>query len=166
MGIDRLEVVLYCLRLIFEHRNQTMTTTFPKQNEIDRKWYLVDAAGVPAGRLATKVANILRGKTKPIFTPHVDTGDFVIVINADKVRLSGTKEDKKIYKHYTGYPSGLKEFPASTIREKNPTRIVTQAVKGMLPKTRQGRHVATRLKVYVGSEHPHEAQQPQPIDLA
>ncbi len=143
-----------------------MTTTFPKESEIQRNWYLVDASGIPAGRLAAKVSMILRGKNKPTFTPHVDTGDFVVVINAEKVRLTGSKEEKKIYKHYTGYPSGLKEFPAKTIRAKDPTRIVTQAVRGMVPKTRQGRSVMTRLKVYAGAAHPHEAQKPESIDLS
>ena len=106
------------------------------------------------------------GKHHPQYTPHVDTGDFVIVINAEKVKLTGNKEEQKIYKHYTGFPSGLREFPAKTIREKNPGRIITQAVGGMLPSTRQGRKVFRRLHVYVGPEHPHEAQQPQVMESA
>jgi len=137
-----------------------MKTTFPKESEIERKWYLMDAAEKPAGRLAVEIAKIIRGKNKPIFTPHIDVGDFVVVINAEKIRLSGKKEDQKIYKNYTGYPSGLKEFSAATIRAKNPTRIVSQAVRGMLPKTRQGRKIFKRLHVYAGAEHPHHAQKP------
>ncbi len=136
-----------------------------KKEEIDRVWYLVDATDMPAGRIATRISEILRGKTKTTFTPHVDMGDFVVVINAEKVKLSGTKEETKIYKHYTGYSSGLREFKAKVIREKNPTRIVSQAVRGMLPHNRLGRAVFKRLKVYAGSEHPHEAQVPQPINL-
>ena len=137
-----------------------MKTTFPKESEIERKWYLLDAADQPAGRLAVEIAKIIRGKKKPIFTPHIDVGDFVVVINAEKIRLTGKKEDQKIYKNYTGYPSGLKEFSAATIRAKNPTRIVSQAVRGMLPKTRQGRKIFKRLHVYAGAEHPHQAQKP------
>jgi len=137
-----------------------MKTTFPKESEIERKWYLFDAADQPAGRLAVEIAKIIRGKKKPIFTPHIDVGDFVVVINAEKIRLTGKKEDQKIYKNYTGYPSGLKEFSAATIRAKNPTRIVSQAVRGMLPKTRQGRKIFKRLHVYAGAEHPHQAQKP------
>jgi len=137
-----------------------MKTTFPKESEIERKWYLMDAAEKPAGRLAVEIAKIIRGKNKPIFTPHIDVGDFVVVINAEKIRLTGKKEDQKIYKNYTGYPSGLKQFSAATIRAKNPTRIVSQAVRGMLPKTRQGRKIFKRLHVYAGTEHPHQAQKP------
>lgn len=137
-----------------------MKTTIPKEIEIERKWYVVDAAGKPAGRVAVDIANILRGKNKPIFTPHVDTGDFVVVINAEKVKLSGTKEERKMYQKYTGYVGGLTKVSSSTVREKDPTRIVRQAVRGMLPKNRMGRHLMTRLKIYTGSEHPHEAQQP------
>ena len=137
-----------------------MSTTFPKETEIARRWYVVDATDQSTGRLAVKIANIIRGKTKPIYTPHLDTGDHVIVINAAKVKLTGSKEEQKIYKNYTGYPSGLKEFTAKTIRAKNPTRIVTQAVRGMLPKTRLGRRLHGRLHVYAGAEHPHQAQQP------
>lgn len=132
-----------------------MKTTFPKESEIERNWYVVDATDKPAGRLAVQIANIIRGKNKPIYAPHLDTGDFVVVINAEKVKLSGNKEEQKIYKHYTGYPSGLREFKAKVVREKNPTRIVSQAVRGMIPHTRQGRKVFKRLHVYAGSEHPH-----------
>ena len=137
-----------------------MKTTFPKESEIERSWYVVDATDKPAGRLAVQISNNIRGKNTPIYAPHLDTGDFVVVINADKVKLTGNKEEQKIYKHYTGYPSGLREYKAKVIREKNPTRIVRQAVRGMLPHTRQGRKVFKRLHVYAGAEHPHEAQKP------
>ena len=137
-----------------------MGTTFPKESEIERRWYLVDATNQPAGRLAVQISNIMRGKNKPTFTPHVDTGDFVVVINAEKVKLTGSKEEQKLYSDYTGYPSGLKQITAKVVRQKNPTRIVSQAVRGMLPKTRQGRKVFKRLHVYAGTKHPHEAQQP------
>jgi large subunit ribosomal protein L13 len=137
-----------------------MKTTFLKEAEITRDWYVLDATGQPAGRLAVRIANIMRGKNKPAYAPHLDTGDFVVVVNAEKVKLTGSKETKKIYKNYTGYPSGLNEYTAETIRAKNPTRIVSQAVRGMLPKTRQGRKVFRRLHVYAGPDHPHEAQKP------
>ncbi len=138
-----------------------MKTSIPKEHEIERRWRLVDADGQPAGRLAAAIADILRGKDKPTFTPHVDTGDFVVVVNAAKVKLSGRKEDQKIYKHYTGFPGGLKEATARVVRERHPERIITQAVKGMLPKNRLSRQMLTRLKVYAGAEHPHEAQRPE-----
>ena len=143
-----------------------MSTTFPKESEITREWYVVDATDKPAGRLAVDIATVLRGKNKPTFTPHIDGGDFVIVVNADKVKLTGAKEEQKIYKHYTGYSSGLREFPAKTIREKKPERIIAQAVRGMLPTSRQGRKVFKRLHVYSGAEHPHEAQQPKVMETA
>jgi large subunit ribosomal protein L13 len=142
-----------------------MKTTFIKESDIDRKWHVVDAAGKPAGRLATEVANILRGKHKPSYAPHVDNGDFVIVVNAAKVRLTGNKESQKIYKHYTGFANGLKEFPAAFIRQREPERIVRQAVWGMIPRTRQGRQVIRRLKVFAGPEHTHQAQQPQVLEV-
>ena len=141
-----------------------MTTTIDKKENIkNRDWFLVDATGRPAGRLAAKIANTLRGKNKPTYTPHVDAGAFVVVVNADKVKLTGSKEEQKIYKHFTGFPGGLKQFPASRVRELNPTRIITQAVKGMLPRNKQNRIVITRLKVYAGGEHPHVAQQPKEL---
>jgi len=142
-----------------------MKTFLPKVNDLGREWYVVDATDIPAGRLATEIASILRGKNKPTFTPHLDTGDFIIVINAEKVRLTGNKEETKIYKHYTGYPSGLREFPAKMIRERNPNRIVTQAVRGMLPHNRLGRKQFKKLYVYTGPEHPHAAQQPSVLEL-
>ena len=142
-----------------------MKTFVAKKEEVSRNWYVVDATDKPAGRLAVAIADVLRGKTKPTYTPNVDTGDFVVVLNADKVKLTGNKEDKKIYQDYSGYTSGLKEMTARRIREKNPTRIISQAVRGMLPKNRLSRCVFKRLKVYASAEHPHEAQNPQTMEL-
>ena len=130
----------------------------PKEADINREWLLVDATDLPAGRLAVVIADALRGRDKPTYTPHVDTGAFVVVINCEKIKLSGNKEQNKIYQNYSGYTSGRTENTAATIREKNPERIITQAVKGMLPTNRQTRKTIKRLKVYVGSEHPHSAQ--------
>ena len=143
-----------------------MKTFLPKVNEIERDWILIDATNLPLGRLAAEVATILRGKNKTTFTPHLDVGDFVVVINAEKVALSGNKEEQKIYKNYTGYAGGLKEYKAAFIRETNPTRMVKQAVHGMLPKNRLGRQLEGKLKIYVGTEHPHEAQQPKVLELS
>ena len=142
-----------------------MKTTMAKANEVDRKWYVVDAEGKVLGRLATEVANILRGKNKPIYTPHVDTGDYVIVINAEKVKLTGSKWDDKIHAYHTGYPGGRREVAYKEIREKPPERVIEYAVKGMLPKNRLGRSMFTKLKVYAGSEHPHAAQQPENYEV-
>ena len=142
-----------------------MTTYSAKPNEIQQDWLLIDADGKNLGRLATQIAHRLRGKHKPVFTPHVDTGDFIVVINADKVKLTGKKlEDKKYYRH-TGYPGGIRETSAAEMLDKKPTDILTTAVKGMLPKNRLGRKMLSKLKVYTGSEHPHQAQQPQPLEL-
>lgn len=142
-----------------------MTTTLPIESEVVKNWYVVDATDKPAGRLAVIIACYLRGKNRPDYAPHIDMGDFIVVVNAEKIKLTGDKEEKKIYKHYTGYQGGLKEFPAKFIRERNPTRIITQAVKGMLPKNKLNRKIIKRLKVYVGPNHPHEAQNPQPLGL-
>lgn len=142
-----------------------MKTTLPKIDEIKREWLLVDAADKTLGRLAVKIANVLRGKNKPTFTPHIDTGAFVVVINADKVKLSGNKEEQKIYQRYSGHRSGLKEMTAATVRERHPERMVTLAVKGMLPKNNLSRQTLSRLKVYAGEGHPHAAQNPQPVEL-
>jgi len=142
-----------------------MKTTLVKEKDIERNWVLVDAADKPLGRLAVKLANVLRGKNKVTFAPHIDQGDFVVVINAAKVKLSGNKEEQKIYKHYTGYSSGLREFPARHIRAKNPTRMVTQAVSGMLPKNKQSRQMLKRLRVFPGVEHDHASQKPESINL-
>lgn len=139
---------------------RTSTTYMAKSNEVERKWYIIDAEGQTLGRIASEVASILRGKHKPQFTPHVDTGDFVIVINADKVRLSGNKlQDKKYYRH-SMHPGGLKVTSAGEMLKNKPERMFELAVYGMLPKTRLGESMKTKLKVYAGSEHPHAAQQP------
>ena len=130
-----------------------------------REWVVVDAADKPLGRLAAKVADVLRGKDKPTFTPHVDSGSFVVVVNAQKVKLTGRKEDQKIYQHYTGYRSGLKETPASVMRERQPERMIELAVRGMLPKNKLSRKILRHLKVYAGAEHPHEAQGAKAVEL-
>jgi large subunit ribosomal protein L13 len=136
-----------------------------KPNEVQQDWLLVDAEGQTLGRLAVEIAHRLRGKHKPVFTPHVDTGDFIVVINAEKVKLTGKKiEDKKYYRH-TGYPGGIRETNAAKMLATKPTDILTIAVKGMLPKNSLGRKMLSKLKVYAGSAHPHQAQQPQPLEL-
>ena len=142
-----------------------MKTFVPKEADITREWFVVDAEGKTAGRLAVVIANVLRGRNKPTYTPHVDTGAFVVVVNADKIRLTGNKEEKKIYQDYTGYSSGRNETQAKDIRAKNPERIITQAVKGMLPTNRMSRQILTRLKVYASPEHPHAAQQVQELEF-
>lgn len=142
-----------------------MKTTLVKEKDIERNWILVNAADQPLGRLAAKLASVLRGKNKVTFAPHIDQGDFVVVINAAKVKLTGNKEEQKIYKHYTGYAGGLREFPASHIRAKNPTRMITQAVAGMLPKNKQSRQMMKRLRVFAGAEHTHAAQKPEAVTV-
>ena len=140
-----------------------MATQSTKASEVTHDWFVVDAEGQTLGRMATRIATVLRGKHKVTFTPHVDTGDYVIVINADKVALSGDKMDSKKYYRYTGYFGGLKSKTAREVVASEPERLVTQAVKGMLPKNRLSRQVIKKLKVYAGSEHPHEGQQPKPF---
>lgn len=142
-----------------------MKSYLAKTNEIERKYIVMDAVGVPLGRLAVKIANALRGKDKPTYTPHIDTGSFVVVVNAEKVVLTGKKETDKIYQDYSGYKSGLKEQTAQQVRAKKPERLVEDAVWGMLPKGRLGRQIYKKLKVYAGAEHPHEAQQPQVVSF-
>ena len=142
-----------------------MKTPLVKNENINPKWHLVDADGRTLGRLATRVAILLRGKNKPIFAPHQDTGDFVVVINAKKVSLTGKKWKEKIYVHHSGYPGGLKEASAEKIRDKKPERLITMAVQGMLPKTKLGKKLIKKLKVYAGDTHPHEAQQPEAYTL-
>ena len=137
-----------------------MKTYSAKPLEVERKWYIIDAEDQILGRLATRAANILRGKNKPEYTPNVDTGDFVIVINAEKVRVSGNKETDKIYYHHTGYPGGLKSASVKELREKDATKLIEKAVKGMLPHNTLGAEQFGKLKVYAGSEHPHAAQKP------
>ena len=136
-----------------------MKTFMPKEADIKREWLLGDATDLPPGRLAVIIADALRGRDKPTYTPHVDTGAFVVVVNCDKVKLSGKKEQDKIYQDYSGYSSGRTEKTAAAIRAKNQERIITQAVKGMLPTNRQSRQTMKRLKVYAGANHPHAAQQ-------
>jgi large subunit ribosomal protein L13 len=142
-----------------------MKTFSAKPAEVERQWWVVDAEGQTLGRLATRIATVLRGKHKPIYTPHIDTGDYVIVINAEKIEVTGKKLDTIVYYRHSGYPGGLKE---RTLREqlvKFPERPIEEAVKGMLPKSKLGRHMLKKLKVYAGTEHPHTAQQPQLLEL-
>ena len=134
-----------------------MKTYMPKASEVDRRWYLVDAEGKVLGRLATEIATILRGKNKPEYTPHMDMGDFVVVVNADKVVLTGRKEQQKLYRRHTGYPSGLREVPYERMMAKHPERVLEKAVRGMLPKNSLGRAMFRKLKVYAGPNHKHEA---------
>ena len=141
------------------------TTYMAKPTEVDRKWYVVDAKGQTLGRLASKIATILRGKHKPTFTPHIDTGDFVVVINAAEIHLTGNKWDKKLYYRHSGYPGGLRVMTAAELKDKFPERIMQFAVKGMLPKGKLGRQQFKKLKVYAGSEHPHAAQVPANLEL-
>jgi large subunit ribosomal protein L13 len=142
--------------------HEPMQTTFmAKPNSVEAKWYVIDAAGQTLGRLASEVASIIRGKHKPQFTPHVDTGDFVIVINAEKIQLTGKKWHQKKYYRHSKYPGGLKVTTAAQMRDKNPARLIELAVHGMLPKNRLGEKLKHKLKVYAGSEHPHAAQNPE-----
>jgi large subunit ribosomal protein L13 len=143
-----------------------MQTTMAKEGEVVRNWHLVDAEGQTLGRLATVVANLLRGKNKPIFTPNVDTGDFVIVINADKVAVTGKKSSDKEYIHHTGWPGGFRKTTFSKLQGAHPVRIIEKAVRGMIPHSKLGAAQLKKLKVYAGAEHPHAAQQPQPYDLS
>jgi large subunit ribosomal protein L13 len=140
-----------------------MRTFSAKPGEIDRNWYVVDASEFELGRLATRLAMVLRGKHKPTFTPHVDTGDFVVVINASQVKLTGRKVDTKMYHHYSGYPGGMHSATAKEVRADDPDRMIREAVQGMLPKNRLSRRLITKLKVYGGADHPHTAQKPQPF---
>ncbi len=138
-----------------------MSTFMATPQNIERKWYVLDAANKPLGRLATEAARLLRGKHKPTFTPNVDTGDHVIIINAEKVRLTGKKIEQKVYYHHSGYPGGLKAVGYKTLLQKNPERAIELAVKGMIPHNKLGSQVFRKLKVYRGSEHPHQAQKPE-----
>jgi len=142
-----------------------MTTYAAKKDEVERAWYVVDAESKVLGRLATRVADVLRGKHKPIFTPYVDTGDFVVVINAEKVHLTGSKMDSKKYYRHSGYPGGLKVTTPAQLLRKKPEAIIRHAVKGMLPKTKLGRQQFRKLKVYAGKDHPHQAQQPSELKV-
>ena len=142
-----------------------MKTYQAKKEELEQKWYLVNAEGKVLGRLATELAKILKGKNKPIYTPHLDTGDFIIVVNAGKITLTGKKMKDKIYYHHTGYPGGIKEMNAEKLLAKKPTEMIRMAVKGMLPKNSLGREMLRKLKVYAGPNHPHEAQKPVAINI-
>jgi len=142
-----------------------MKTYTAKPGEIQRDWYLVDAEGQTLGRLATQIADTLRGKKKPAYTPHVDTGDFVVVVNAEKIHVTGQKLDQKLYHRHSGYPGGLRTRTLRTQLERRPTEVLRKAVKGMLPRNRLARTQITKLKIYAGPEHPHEAQAPKPLNL-
>jgi len=142
-----------------------MKTYMAKPTDIKRQWYVVDAEGKTLGRLATQIAHILRGKHKPIYTPHLDCGDYVIVINAEKIRVTGRKLDQKFYYRHSGYPGGLKKISLREQLKRHPERVIRAAVWGMLPKNRLGRKMIKKLKVYAGPSHPHQAQKPQPLPL-
>ena len=140
-------------------------TSVPSPDSIDRQWFLVDAENQTLGRLATEVASVLRGKTKPNFTPHLDTGDFVIVVNAEKIKVTGKKSDQKLYRRHSGRPGGMKVETFKSLQSRIPERIIEKAIKGMLPHTRLGRQLFNKLKVYKGSDHPHAAQEPKTLIL-
>jgi large subunit ribosomal protein L13 len=142
-----------------------MDTYFPNEKSLEKKWYIVDAESAVLGRLSAHVAAVLRGKHKPIFTPHADTGDFVVVINAEKVKLTGNKMAAKTYERYSMHPGGLKELNARTLLALKPEELIKLAVRGMLPKNALGRRMIKKLKVYKGSEHPHQAQQPERLEV-
>ena len=142
-----------------------MKTVSVREQDVQRDWYVIDAQGQTLGRVATHVATLLRGKHKPIYTPHVDCGDYVVVVNADKIHVTGKKMTQKIYYRHSGYPGGLKQVTLRDQLQKFPDRIVEKAVRGMLPKNRLGRRMFKKLKVYAGPDHPHQAQQPKPMEL-
>lgn len=143
-----------------------MTKTYvPPQDSFEKKWYVIDAADQRLGRLASEIAQILRGKNKPIYTPHMDTGDFVIVVNAEKVQVTGKKRTQKLYRRHSGRPGGMKTETFAKLQNRIPERIIEQAVRGMLPKNSLGRQLFTKLKVYAGENHPHEAQKPEPLEI-
>jgi large subunit ribosomal protein L13 len=146
-------------------RENVMKSFIPREKEIQKQWHVVDADGQILGRLATRVARLLTGKEKPIYTPFLDTGDHVIIINAEKVKLTGKKLTDKMYRHHTGYPGGLRETAAGVLLVKDPGKLVREAVIGMLPKTKLGRAMRKKLKIYRGSQHPHQAQQPKPLAI-
>jgi large subunit ribosomal protein L13 len=142
-----------------------MPTYIPKATSLDRRWFVIDASGKVLGKVATAVATVLTGKRKPTYTPFLDTGDHVVVINADQVVLTGKKETGKLYRHHSGFMGGLKSTMARDVRQQHPARLVEEAVRGMLPKTKLGRAMFLKLKVYPGAKHPHQAQKPQPLNL-
>jgi len=144
----------------------TINKTYsPKPGDIERAWFVVDATDLPLGRLASEVAQLLRGKHKPTYAPHVDGGDFIVVVNAEKVAVTSDKSQTKIYYRHSGYPGGIKAETFESLRQRRPEAIIERAVRGMLPKTKLGRQMARKLKVYAGPDHPHEAQKPQPLEL-
>ncbi len=142
-----------------------MTTVSAKPAEVRRDWYIIDAEGKTLGRMASEIARRLKGKHKPIYTPHVDTGDYIVVVNAEKLRVTGNKLEDKMYHHHTGYVGNLKSISLGKLLEKAPERVLQNAVKGMLPRNPLGRAMFRKLKVYAGPEHPHQAQQPKPLDI-
>jgi len=142
-----------------------MKSYMARPASVERKWYLIDAEGQTLGRLATEIARLLRGKNKPQYTPHIDTGDFVVVVNAERVVVTGKKAEQKVYRRHTGYPGGLREMSYEVMLERKPTEILRRAVKGMMPRTRLGRQQIRKLKIYAGPEHPHEAQAPEPYEV-
>ena len=142
-----------------------MSTFIPTAQNFERKWFVIDASGKTLGRLATQAASVLAGKNNPMYTPYIDTGDHIIVVNAEKIQLTGLKAQQKLYRRYTGFPGGLREESFTTLLARRPEKIIEEAVKGMLPKTKMGRQMATKLKVYRGSEHPHQAQGPVAFEL-
>ena len=142
-----------------------MSTYTPKASDVERAWHIVDAEGLVLGRLSTEVANILRGKHKPTYTPHMDMGDYIVVVNCEKIRVTGAKSTDKMYHHHTGYPGGLKSFTFEKLIDRAPERVLQRAVKGMLPRNPLGRAMFKKLKVYAGPSHPHAAQQPQTLTI-
>ena len=142
-----------------------MKTVSARKESVNREWYLVDATDKTLGRLSTEIANRLRGKHKPEYTPHVDTGDYIDVVNAEKIRVTGKKGSEKVYHHHTGYPGGIKSISFSKLIDKAPERIIEKAVKGMMPKNKLSRSMMMKLKIYAGSEHPHSAQRPTPLEI-
>jgi large subunit ribosomal protein L13 len=142
-----------------------MKSYMARPHAVERKWHLIDAEGQTLGRLATEISRLLRGKNKPQYTPHVDTGDFVVVVNAEKMVVTGKKAEQKVYYRHTGYPGGLRETSYEAMLERKPTEILRKAVRGMMPRTRLGRQQFRKLKIYAGPEHPHEAQDPQPYEV-
>ncbi len=142
-----------------------MSTTIPSGKNIARKWFVLDASGKTLGRLATQAASVLAGKLNPLYTPYIDMGDHVVIVNAEKIVLTGLKAEQKMYRRYTGFPGGLREESFVKLLARRPEKIVEEAVKGMLPKSKLGRQMGTKLKVYKGGDHPHIAQQPQPMEL-
>lgn len=142
-----------------------MKTVSAKKESVSREWYVVDATDKTLGRLSTAIANRLRGKHKPEYTPHVDTGDYIVVVNAEKIKVTGNKTTDKVYHHHTGYPGGIKSITFDKLIDKAPERVIEKAVKGMMPKNKLSRSMMSKLKIYAGNEHPHSAQQPMPLDI-